>query len=219
VSSPGEPLAPGGLQFPLSLGLQESAALLGAYRWAEHNLYLLTGSWVQETDDPEIRLHLDLVSGEHGWHAELWEDRLPVLDGVDRDALSRPGPALEAACASVPVTVESAGSEHPGTPATVLRLAALYRFLIPRLVATYDHHLGHAVPATDGPTIRILRMVLRDEVESWQKGERLLQTAMRTPEDVSAAGAVQVGLESVVVAAGVAPGLVPWPVRPPEEAA
>lgn len=219
MSSPGDPLAPGGLQFPLSLGLRESAALIGAYRWAEHNLYLLAGSWVQDTDDPEVRLHLDLVSGEHGWHAELWEDRLPVLDGVDREALSRPGPALEAACASVPVILESVSGEHPATSATVLRLAALYRFLIPRLVATYDYHLGNAVPATDGPTIRILRMVLRDEVESWQTGERLLQTALRTPAAVSAAGAVQVGLESVVAAAGVAPGLVPWPVRPPEEAA
>ena len=62
-------------------------------------------------------------------------------------------------------------------------------------------------------------MVMRDEVESWQTGERLLQTALRTAAHVSAVGAVQVALESAVVTAGAAPGLVPWPGRPPEEAA
>jgi hypothetical protein len=220
VNGPREPLVPGGLQFPLPLTLQESAALIGAYRWAEHNLFGLTGSWVQEVADPEIRLHLDLVSGEHAWHAELWEDRLPVVDGVDADALAASvGSALEAVYASVGPVLASVGAAHRETPTTSLQLAVLYRFLIPRLVATYEHHLGHAVPATDGPTIRILRMVMRDEIEAWQTGERLLQGALHGPEDVSAEAAVQVGLESIVVTAGVAPGLVPWPYRPPDQAA
>ena len=36
-------------------------------------------------------------SARHGWHAELWADRLPVLDGVDPEALTRPpSPAAEA---------------------------------------------------------------------------------------------------------------------------
>lgn len=213
---PLEPFVPGGLQFPLPLSLRDSAQLIGAYRWVEHTLFVLTGSWVQDADDHELRLHLDLVSGEHAWHAELWEDRLPVLDGFDQEALTKPmGPALEAVCAAMPAVLSTIAGEHPEVPLGLLRLAGLYRFFVPRLIVTYDRHLRHAVPATDGPTIRILRMVLRDELESWQAGERLLEGVLRTTKDSRAASTAQARLEEMFVGAGGGLGLVPWPGKGP----
>lgn len=200
-----------GLHFPLPLPLEVSAALVGSYRWMEHQLFVLTGGWVQEMGDVEARLHLDLVSGEHGWHAELWEQRLPVLDRFDPERLTRPvGPAMAPLMAGLPPAI-AAVAEASGAPGEVLALGALYRVVVPRLVATYEHHLSHAVPSTDGPTIRILRMVLRDELESWQSGERLVQRLLARVDQVEAVAEVTRRLETVVVAAGVGTGLVPWP--------
>lgn len=208
AGSPG----PTGLGFPIALPLEQWAALVGAYRWIEQRLFELAGSWVQLTADPETRLHLDLVSGEHGWHAELWEERLPVLDRLDPASLTRPlGPALG------PLFAEVHRLDHAdraGQTGTVLRLAILYRVLVPRLLATYERHLRRSVPVSDGPTIRVLRMVVRDELESWQAGETLLERATCTPDDVTLAADTQARLETIVVNARVGAGLVPWPDPP-----
>jgi hypothetical protein len=194
----------------MSLGLEAAASVIGAYRWTELQLFSLTGGWVPGTADPEVRLHLDLVSGEHGWHAELWGERLPVLDRLDPEALTRPlGDALGPLFSTVK---DALGEGQPdGGLLTLLRLAALYRVLLPRLLSTYERHLRHSVPVTDGPTIRVLRLVLRDEVESWQLGEMLLERTVRSPEDVRAVAALQVRLETTIVESRLGPGLVPWP--------
>lgn len=202
---------PLGLGLPSPLGLHEAAALIGAYRWTELQLFSLTGSWVHDCDDPETRVHLDLVSGEHGWHAEIWEERLPVVDGMDAQALTRPsGSALEPLFSSVPAAVAEVASST-GAAAGALRMAVLYRVLVPRLLATYEHHLRHSAPVSDGPTIRALRIVLRDELESWQIGEMLLERQLRSASDVAGLAALQARLESTLVEAGPGPGLVPWP--------
>jgi hypothetical protein len=191
----GEPARPG------ALPLARAAELLGAYRWAERRLFELTGAWAAGTDVPSVQLHLDAVSAEHAWHAELFADRLPVLDGTDREALTRPaGPALG------PVMEALAATEG-----TVGRLAGLYRVVVPRLLTTYGRHLELAAPVADGPAIRALRLVRRDEVESLLRGESLLEGLLVAPADAEAAAEAQRRLESAVVSAGVVGGLVPWP--------
>lgn len=186
---------------PAALTLFRTAELVGAYRWTERRLFELTGAWAVEADAPAVRLHLDRVSAEHAWHAELWAARLPVIDGVDPDALTRPlgpavGPLMEALAA---------------TAGTVGRLAGLYRVVLPRLLVTYHRHLERAVAVADGPVVRALRLVRRDEAESWAQGESLLEGALATPSDADAAAEVQRRLEATVVAAGAGEGLVPWP--------
>src|SRR5271155_836097 len=54
------------------LTLTEAGALVGCYCWIERRLFALTGSWVQEMEDPATQIHLDEVSFQHAWHAELW---------------------------------------------------------------------------------------------------------------------------------------------------
>lgn len=188
-----------GEQVPLRLG--EAARLAGAYRWTEHRLFELTGSWAGEEAEPAVQVHLDEVSAQHSWHAELWAQRLPVLDDVDPDELTRPaGRALEPVLAVLSTT-----------KGLVPRLAGLYRVVVPRLLVTYDRHLAQAVPATDGPTIRALRLLLRDELEGWQSGERLLQSVLSSPEQVAAAAQAQERLEGALAAAQPGEGLLPWP--------
>ncbi len=63
----------------------------------------------------------------------------------------------------------------------------------------------------DGPVRRALRLVLRDEIEDWTAGERLVQRLVTRPHDVSAVYGFQEQLESAVVAAGAREGLVALP--------
>ena len=104
------------------------------------------------------------------------------LAGADPDGLTVPsGPttALFAALSGTAPPTDGPGSgwpaadedvfEHPGA---LPRLAALYRVVLPRLVTSYERHLRVASATTDGPVARALRLVLNDEIEDWQAGER-----------------------------------------------
>lgn len=187
--------------FPVPLTLAQAAERFGAYRWAEQRLFELTGAWAAEATSPEARIHLDVVSGQHAWHAELWAARLPVLDGTDREALTRPaGPVLG------PLLDEVAR-----THGTVPRLAALYRVVVPRLLTTYGRHLRRTAPVADAPAVRALRLVRRDEIESWEAGEALLEHLVVGAGDAAAAAAVQARLEAGLVASWAGCGLLPWP--------
>jgi hypothetical protein len=205
------------------LALPDAGHLVGGYRWLEHRLFEITGAWSGEAGAPALRVHLFEASHQHAWHADMWADRLPVLDGTDPEALTVPvgpvaGPLLDE-------LDELAARAASGPDADVTWLTGLCRVVLPRLIATYGRHLAAASAVTDAPTVRVLRLVLRDEVESWQAGESLLQSFIVAPENAAAAAAAQTRLESVVVgarvgagvgadvggAAGAGVGIMPWP--------
>ncbi len=220
--------APAGDALPLPLA--ETAALMGEYRWVEHALYTVLGQWVTDMPLAAVQVHLDSQSLRHAWHAELWAERLPVRDGVDPDALTVPSPpsaVLVSALAGTAVTAGTAGTgltgaawapdeddpfDHPGA---LPRLAGLYRVALPRLVTSYERHLRAAAPVTDGPVARALRLVLNDEIEDWRAGERLVQRLVTRPHDVVAVHEFLQRLESAVVGAGAASGLVTFPASVP----
>src|ERR1035437_3827934 len=87
-AEPGDSGGSGGR--PLALPLGVTAGLVGGYRWIEHALYEVLGSWVTDIPLAAVQVHLDVQSTRHAWHAELWADRLPVLNGVDPDSLTKP---------------------------------------------------------------------------------------------------------------------------------
>lgn len=191
------------------LTLDAQAEAVGHHRWVEHALYGLAGSWVREMPIAAAQVHLDAQSLRHAWHAELWADRLPVLDGVDPDALTAPPvPAASILAALV-------GAEDAALPGVLPRLAGLYRVVLPRLVVTYRDHLVRTVPTTDAPTARALRLVLADEEEDWRVGERLVQRLLSRPHDVEAVAATLERLEGVAVSGGLRAGLVALPPHPP----
>ena len=143
----------------------------------------------------EVQVHLDEVSRQHAWHAELWAERLPVLDGVDpgrspdprpggRAPPLRPGRRGHRLARGVP-----GGHPRAAAPTTgqrglgvVQRLAGLYRVVLPRLLVTYGRPPGPGrCRWPDGPVIRALRLVRRDELEAWQAGERVLEELLARP--------------------------------------
>ena len=205
----------------LPLPLADTAALVGEYRWIESALYRLLGEWVTDMTVAPVQVHLDAQSMGHAWHAELWAERLPVFAGADPDALtvpSRPTSALFAALSGTSPPTDLPGSSWPPAgddqfdhPGALPRLAGLYRVVLPRLVTSYERHLGAVSPVTDGPVTRALRLVINDEVEDWRAGERLVERLVSRPHDVAAVYEFMARLETAVVGAGAGSGLVAFP--------
>lgn len=176
---------------PTGLDLHATARRAGAARWLDARLFEILGGWVASVPEPEVKIALATQAGHHGWHATLWDERLPTLHDVDPAAWVAPAPGVEPAVALL------AGADR-----TVERLVGVHRVLLPRLVAAHAEHLDRASPVADGPTIRTLRLVLSDEVEDQRAGERLLQARLRSRADVERAAAHQAAIESLLVEAG-----------------
>jgi len=196
------------------LSLDGLARVVGAYCWLERRLFDLVGSWVASESVADAQLMFDVYSQQHAWHGELFEERLPALDSVDRAALiMAPDAAVDRMLSSLagggPAGSDAAG--HPPSPAggTLLRLVGLGRVVLPRLVAGYATGLRRVGAVSEAPVRRCLQLVLRDEVEEWQAFEALTETLLRRPHDVAVVTAHQQRLEEMV--ADGAPGLVSWP--------
>ncbi len=186
----------------VGLDIHQASGLIGAYCAIERRLFEFTGRDVHRGGAaPEIQLHLDAVSAQHAWHAELWADRLPVTAAIEAGSLVALPPALE----GVIGVLSGLGPLE--------RLAGLFRVLLPRLVVSYSRHAVQATPATDAPTARALSLVVRDETDEWVAGESLVERVLGAPEAAQTASRTVVDLETRLIAAGIVPGLVPWPGR------
>jgi hypothetical protein len=100
------------------------------------------------------------------------------------------------------VTFMDAVTEPEGPDRTIEKLVGVYRVLIPHKIAAYTYHLNNTSRITDAPTIRSLTFILQDEFEDWRDGEMLIQSLMRSPEDVQRATERQGRLEQLMFAAG-----------------
>jgi hypothetical protein len=190
-----------------ALPLEAQASVIGSYQWIERRLFEVLGGWVTSEPVAEARLMFDVYSQQHAWHAELWAARLPVLDGLDPATLTLP-PSVEVD-RLLALMAGGAPGRAPAAGGTLLRLVGLARVVLPRLIAGYGLHLRRAAPVADGPVVRSLRLVIRDEIEAWQATETLVQTLVGRPHDIAVVTAHQQALEEVL--AGIGPGLVPWP--------
>lgn len=168
-----------------------AARIIGGYVWLEERLFEVVGGWVPSVAEAVVKLRLEADSHHHAWHAALWRERLPVLQEFDPDAfVAAATPTLEQTLAAVAQSVT-----------TVERLVAVYRVLVPRLAVGYQRHLERASAITDGPTMRVLDLVLADERRDWQHGEALVQSVLTTSDDITQAAAWQRRLESLLVGA------------------
>ena len=176
-------------------GLDDAVERAGHHRWAEMRLFEVMGGWVQTVPEPDVKIRLHTDSYHHAWHAELWAQRLPGAPRAAGEALTVPGDE------GMGRVMDALGAMG-GDAGTLEKLVGLYRVVLPRRVATCRRHRETASEVRDGPAIRVLDLVLGDEEEDWRRGELLLQSLLRTEEDVHRAAAHQAHLEALLVAAG-----------------
>jgi len=173
------------------------ARMVGAYCWAEHRLFTLTGAWALEPGDPEVTVYLAALSRRHGVLAEAWRDRLPVRAGIDREELvaAPPGPLGPA--------IERLAGE-PGLPG---RVGGLVQSMLPRLVATYQAHLGTAAPVREGPVLMVLEEARRAGSAEAEVGRSLWQRLAASGEGPGGSGDVTSEIERMFGGvSGVLPG-------------
>jgi hypothetical protein len=177
------------------LSLEASARRIGHYCWIEMRAFEILGTWTASVPEPAVKAALATHSRQHGWHAELWHDLLPVIgeSGVD-SSVTPPNPAL--------VAFVEALAAPEAAELTIEKLVGAYRVLVPHAASAYGHHLDHTSPISDGPTMRALGLVRSDQLDHWRVGEALLQAQLRSDADVERASSHQLRLERLLVAAG-----------------
>jgi len=182
-------------ELPGLFTVAESARRVGNYKWIEMRLFETLGGWVATVPELDVKLVLGRHCYHHAWHAELWNKRLPELREMNTERLTAP-PNDEY------VAFVDAMREPEAPDQTIEKLVGVYRVLEPRKIAAYTYHRNATSTITDAPTIRSLGFILQDELDDWREGEMLLQSLIRTPEEVERATRHQARLEALMLAAG-----------------
>jgi hypothetical protein len=165
--------------------IEESGRRIGHHVWVEARLFEVTGRWSGTVDEPRTRALLGRQSRHHAWHVQLWHDLLPALPHLGPSQLvasGEDGAEMIAALEGLDDEADDDVDDTPeaGTDAAVARLTALVRDAVPALERAYEDHLARTAPLTDGPTVRVLRLVLADLADDRTAGEALLDTLAST---------------------------------------
>lgn len=191
-----------------ALTLREVAVRFGAYRWVERRLFELTGAWAAAPGLPDAaRVLCFEASAQHAWHAELWEARLPVLAGVDREELTRPvGPFAAPLLASIAPGAFEGGDENAGRRF----VAAFARMVLPLLLVSYRGFGRRLEPVADAPAIRALTLVVRDEAEELEASQVVADELLAEPEAAQQAAEWTRALGTPLLRKGDGDILFPW---------
>lgn len=175
------------------LSVEESAALIRHYRYAEERMMRVMGGWIALT--PE--LSAKLLLGRHVWecaqHADLWGKRLPELR-APAHASEPPNDAF----VRFMDRLESPGEFHQ----TPERLTGVYGVLKPHLLAAYEDHFARSNAVYEPPSRRILQRTIEEERRHIAGGRVVLSHLLATPETQERARRWQRELEALLGAAG-----------------
>ena len=182
-------------ELPGRFTVEETATRVGNYKWIEMRIFELMGGWVATIPELDVKFRLGTHCYHHAFHSELWHKRLPELKEMNPERLTKaPNAELEA-------FVEALASPAAADQ-TIEKLVGLYRVLLPHLIAAYTYHLNNSSQLTDAPTIRSLNFCLLDDMEEWREGEMIIQSMVRTPDQVDRAALHQARLTKLMVLAG-----------------
>jgi hypothetical protein len=152
---------------PLTIG--ESAALAGAWAWAEASLYEVA------------KVYFDACSQHHAWRAQLWQDRLTarlVATSAGASDLLKP---FSGGTGQVMKALSCFEGE-------VERLAGYCRVLLPRTVVAYRSWQRRCSDASDRPVVRALGLATTDVLADWERGTELLVQLLDSASEPDAVG-------------------------------
>jgi hypothetical protein len=167
-------------------GIDELAALVGAYSWVENRIFEVCGVRAsaprQAGGDPldaAVRVWCAEVSRRHGELAVRWAERLPLRAHVDRaDLVIAPAGPLAGA-------FDALGAE----PDSRVCVAALVGSVLPGVRAVYGAHLRTASSVSEAPVLEVLAGAHRDLAGEIRRGDALLEGSARRVTRDAALGA------------------------------
>ena len=121
------------------------AARLGAYCWAEQQVFGLLGGWITEIAEPDVKLAVAEHADHAAWRAQRWYELLPTAP-PGADVLVAPPAGL------APAMAVAAGLAA-GPDRTIEKLTIAHRVLLPRLAGALRAHLDWS-PAVSEPAVR-----------------------------------------------------------------
>lgn len=133
------------------LTIDDSAQLLSHAVWLEGRLFEAVGGWVTSTPDPVLKLVFARQSRRYGWHVELLEPIRPRTRDHDPTTCS----PLDAGWRTLVARLRAASDVES-------RLDRL-RDVLEQAVAGYEAQLAAMRPLRDGPSLRVLGLVLDDD--------------------------------------------------------
>ncbi len=182
-------------ELPSLFSVEETARRVGTYKWIEMKVFEVLGGWVALSPELEVKMQLGTHCYRHSFHAELWHKRLPELGEMNPQRLTAPANGeLESFFDQLNQTLDP--------EQTIERLTGIYRVLLPGLITAYSYHLKNTSTITDAPTMRILELCLRDDIQEWQDGEMLLQSLLLDALGIDRAADWQAELAKLLLEAG-----------------
>jgi hypothetical protein len=190
---------PGHAGPPLSIG--QSAALAGAWAWAEASLYEVVGGWVRSTSHPSAKVYFDACSQHHAWRAQFLQERLPArLVATSASAADLSKPFSDGAAQAMKALSCLEGE--------VERLAGYCRVVLPRTVVAYRSWQSRCSHASDRPVARVLGFATDDVIADWERGTALLVELLDNasgPDAVGRAAEASSEVERLLVDEGLGP--------------
>jgi hypothetical protein len=160
--------------------IEQAGRRAGGHAWVAARLFEVTGRWSTTVDDPRARAWLGAASRRYGWHAELWHGLLPAVPHLAVSELVSPSDEL------APLLAELDGVDGPGATGDAdradgddgadgrtARLAARTDRVLEAAIDALEQHRDATTPIADGPTLRVLSLVLADlradrqSISSW----------------------------------------------------
>ena len=176
-----------------SRSLHEMADLLGGRVWLERRLFESLGRWSSTAGAAPVRVHLADASRRHGWHAQVWFERMPELSDFDVEARVRAPDErvveLLRLLDEVPDPVELSAT---------VRLDGYHRVLLPAMLSAYRATLDRLGVAADASVARWSRLVLADDVDERERGDAVLRHLVLGDAELEAVAASRRRLEAVL---------------------
>lgn len=125
---------------------------LGNLRWAELQVFTVTGGWVASSVDPSVATVLSAVSAHAAWRARNLADRLPTIGEFRAPAVTVPAAA----------SLEDLMTRIAAIEGDAPRVAVLADVVLPSLVAALGDLAATLSPVADAPSLRIIPIGVTD---------------------------------------------------------
>lgn len=174
-------------ELPAILEPAEAARRAALFGWIDGRLAELLDQWAGATGSDAAQTVFAKHAANFRWHATLWNNE--ILGGHGQ---AEPGETKKIVDAVAATDVSD----------LTAALTAVYRVLLPRVVAAQTYHTNALNVHVDAATHRWVPFMLHDQLEAVRDAELLLQSFLTDADAAERAATTRAALETVIVETG-----------------